>query len=59
MAEDQRSCSGFSTKQQETLYNSLLERAINLIIAKLVEVLPPSNHDMKFFKHIRKIYKYL
>ena len=59
MSDEQFLYSGFTTKQQETFYTTLLEKAVVLITSKLVEILPPSNHDMKFLKHIRKIYKYL
>ena len=59
MSDEQCLYSGFTTKQQETFYNTLLEKAVILIASKLAEILPPSNHDMKFLKHVRKIYKYL
>lgn len=59
--------SGFATRQQETFYNKLLEKAVSLTVNKLIEMIrlnpgifnPNLDVDLKFIKHIRKIYKYL
>lgn len=59
--------SGFTTQQQEAFYNKLLEKAVGLLAGKLVEILlanagllsAQSERDLKFVKHLRKIYQYL
>lgn len=61
------SYSGFASKQQESFYNKLMEKAMVLTITKLTELImlnsgifnPNSESDLKFIKHIRKIYKYM
>ena len=55
--------SGFTTRQQETFYNKLLEKVLGIVISKLIEIYPLSESgcftDLKFAKNIRKIYRYL
>ena len=55
--------SGFTTRQQETFYNKLLQKALVIVITKFIEVCPLSEAgvftDIKFAKDVRKIYLYL
>lgn len=61
------SYSGFATKQQETFYTKLLEKAVSLTTNKVIELIKfnpeifnaNKESDLKFIKHIRKIFKYM
>ena len=58
---------GFTTKHQETFYTTLLDKAIVLIVNKLINILDTNpdafqignENDLKFYKHLRKIFKYV
>lgn len=58
---------GFTTKHQETFYTTLVDKAIVLIVNKLICILEANpdtfqignDSDLKFYKHLRKIYKYV
>lgn len=59
--------SGFATRQQETFYNTLLDKSIRLVVNHLIaiveahpSVLKVSNEqDLKFCRNIKKIFRYL
>ena len=56
--------SGFATRQQETFYNKLIEKTLFLMGEKLIFFFALHGNEIgedhsKFFKHIRKIHKYL
>ena len=58
---------GFATKQQETFYNTLLDKSIRLLVNQLIYIIEahPSafkiadDHDLKFCRNIKKIFRYI
>ena len=52
--------SGFSTRQQETFYNKITMRAIEMVSDRLISFIRTDPFDDEnWYHHLRKIYKYM